>query len=84
MSLLKPIRFILFHIGITDEEPNFVFSLCVFWIWIVICGVGFLQGNQDANNPKDCRVFSVNDVILSPMYALGCNMGKDRFDIKLN
>lgn len=41
-------------------------------------------GMHDANKSDECKVHSINDIIISPAYAIGCNMAKDRFDLKLN
>lgn len=44
----------------------------------------FSLGVYGANSSTECRVKSIGDVIITPMYTLGCNIGKDRFDIKVN
>ena len=41
-------------------------------------------GIHDANISYECRIQSIADIIITPMYAIGCNLGKDRFDIRLN
>jgi len=48
----------------------------------VVARIGF--GMADANNALLCRANSINDILLSPLYALGCNLAKDRFDVRLN
>lgn len=42
------------------------------------------MGISHANHPKKCKLHSIGDVIISPMYTIGCNIGKNRFDIKVN
>jgi len=44
----------------------------------------FSIGISSANDPKECILRSIGDVLVTPMYALGCNIGKDRFEIKVN
>ncbi len=70
-------------IGI-DDTGSEMFS----WLTVVIIFICFScrvhLGVQDANNPAECKVHSINDILLSPAYALGCNLAKDRFDLKLN
>ena len=46
--------------------------------------IRFSMGISDANLKNKCRLRSLANVINSPMYALGCNLGKHRFDIKVN
>lgn len=48
----------------------------------IIARLGY--GISEANNPNGCIVRSIGDVIIAPMYTLGCNIGKDRFEYKVN
>lgn len=41
-------------------------------------------GINHANDSKHCTARSIADVIVAPVYTIGCNLGKDRFEIKLN
>ncbi len=44
----------------------------------------FTYGLLNANSLDHCRIRSIGDAIVTPMYAIGCNVGKDRFDIRVN
>lgn len=58
----------------------FLYGMCLaFYIFVRLT-----YGLADANKPDKCKAKSIGDVIIAPMYTLGCNIGKDRFDIKLN
>lgn len=69
--------------GYNSSEPH---PLAITWgiVLLTYIVIRFGIGYQNANNDNDCIIRSVGDVIITPMYALGCNMGKDRFEIKLN
>jgi len=69
--------------GELKRKPHefIIFLFVCFIIWVVI---RLSYGIQVANDPAHCRVRSIGDVIIAPMYTLGCNVGKDRFDIKVN
>lgn len=59
-------------------SPVLKMIFCLFLIMQLIVGI------IEANDPKECKVNSVLDVIVVPMYALGCNLNKNRFEIKVN
>ena len=44
----------------------------------------FTMGIVDANNPNRCILRSIGEIVIAPVYTLGCNIGKDRFEIKVN
>jgi hypothetical protein len=70
----------------TFKEEDLVTTLGFFYgAFLVLYIVARLSyGISVANDPKECRLRSIGDVIIAPMYALGCNIGKDRFDIRVN
>ena len=46
--------------------------------------IRLIIGYAHANKPDKCVVKNIGEVLIAPMYTLGCNVGKDRFNIKLN
>ncbi len=58
--------------------------------WLIALGLVFALGLQlawgfwDADDEKKCRIYSIRDFVYTPGYALGCNLAKKRFDVKLN
>lgn len=67
-------------------EPDFAEVLIstikiFFTIFIVL---QFIWGIAVANDSNKCKVNSFFDVLTMPSYALGCNLGKNRFEFKLN
>ena len=46
--------------------------------------VWFLVGAMDANIASECRINKLADIVFTAPYALGCNLFKDRFDVKVN
>lgn len=58
---------------------GFVFAIFIFYSLISFC-----LGIYHANIPEECKARSLFDIVKSPIYTVGCNLGKDRFDIKLN
>jgi len=75
---------IMKKIGINEGAALEVLSvllLIVTWLFLVIrLGMGV----HDSNKPNKCIVKNFNDIIISPVYAIGCNLGKDRFNKRLN
>ena len=62
-----------------NEVPYVLAGLLVAWGITRFCfGMGL------ANDPQACRVRSIGDIVIAPAYTLGCNVGKNRFDWKLN
>lgn len=67
-----------------DDVASEMFS------WFIIIGIiGFIIarisfGMYEANDTGKCKAETIGDVILSPAYAIGCNISKKRFDFKLN
>lgn len=53
-------------------------------IFVLFLIIRIAIGMHDANDPSQCKANSINDILLLPAYALGCNLAKDRFDLKLN
>lgn len=67
-----------------DDEGSTIFSwFLTVTIYCVMIGC-FINGLDKANDPKECRVTSIANTVLSFPYALGCNVGKDRWNIKIN
>jgi len=59
----------------------FTILTVVLFSWFVIrLGAGIVL----ANDEEHCRLRSIGDVIIAPSYSLGCIIGKDRFDIRVN
>jgi hypothetical protein len=76
-------KMVLAKLGMNKDLQEVLASILImiFWFYAII---SFGLGAKLANNDKHCRVHSIGDVLTSPFYALGCNIGKDRFDQKLN
>ena len=58
-------------------------------VFIVIALVTFIilrtgAGLVNANKSEYCIVRSYGDIIVAPFYAIGCQIGKDRFNYRLN
>jgi hypothetical protein len=66
------------------EEVALIFSwfLAVGIVAFVMVRIGI--GMSDANDKDKCVVHSIGDIMLSPAYAIGCNISKERFNIHLN
>lgn len=54
---------------------------CIFLYGFIIGRTWY--GIYKANNPSECHVKSIADIIVAPFYALGCNIGKDRWNKSL-
>ena len=61
----------------------FFVGICAF-LFLAYAFVSFCTGIYHANKPEECKARSLFDIVKSPIYTVGCNLGKDRFDIKLN
>lgn len=70
-----------YHYG-TKNFTEFAWATVVISLSFIAIRVGV--GMYDANTFDKCRVNSISDLLLSPAYIVGCNLAKDRFDIKLN
>jgi hypothetical protein len=68
--------------GVDPERnpiPDFIIIAAILW------GCGrFFYGAANANDKEHCIVRSIGDVIIAPMYTIGCNVGKDRFEVRVN
>lgn len=53
-------------------------SLVIFAV--IRLGLGF----SGANDPNECVVRTYGDVIIAPFYFVGCQLGKERFNYRLN
>lgn len=58
---------------------GFIFAFIILWT-----GGRLAYGISVANDPQECRMRSIGDFIIAPMYTVGCNIGKDRWNIKVN
>lgn len=68
-----------------DESTcNYVFRHILGWVQIALIVSFFVYGSFNANDSERCRVRKFADVVITFPYALGCNLFKDRYDIKLN
>ena len=76
-------KMVLAKLGMNKELQEVLAGIfiVIFWFYAI---VSFGLGAKLANNDKDCRVQSIGDVLTSPFYALVCNIGKNRFDQKIN
>ncbi len=63
-----------------EQYLSYIYEL----ILVFYIAMRLTTGLHEANNPKGCILKSIGDVIITPMYALGCNIGKDRFEIRVN
>ena len=59
---------------------SMIYSFALLLYMIIRLGSGI----SDANTSGKCVLRSIGDVMISPMYSIGCNLGKDRFEIKVN
>ncbi len=67
-----------------DREGATILSWFLSVIIYMVMGICFFNGWDSANDPIKCRVTSIGNTILSFPYALGCNIGKDRWNIQVN
>lgn len=86
--MIKRFEKIYLRIGFPDNDVDGIPAIFMAWITAFIV-TGFIIfriaiGIRDANIPTECKAESINDILLSPAYALGCNLAKKRFDLKLN
>lgn len=81
--MINLIEKFLIKIGI-PKEPSEVLAGFIYTIILLFISVQLCYGLYQANDKDKCKVSSIIDVVISPAYALGCNLNKDRFDIKLN
>lgn len=66
------------------ETVNYIFRH-IFGIVSIMLIVGFfIHGSINANNPDKCKIHKISDFVITAPYAIGCNLFKDRFDLKLN
>ena len=66
-----------------EEVPHEFTSLLA--TFTIIWGLlSFILGVAVADNPDYCRMKSIGDFMIAPAYAIGCNIGKDRWDIRVN
>lgn len=63
-----------------SEIISWFITVIIYGIMIACLGVGL----SNSNDPKECRVTSIANTVLSFPYVLGCNLGKDRWNIKIN
>lgn len=77
--MIKLMTKILKKLGLPDDMVPVVFIIIFLFSLLSL-----VMGIEDANAPNECRVNSIFDVIKSPVYVIGCNLGKDRFDLKVN
>lgn len=63
------------------EEVTAGFLTFFIFSWILY---RLIFGIMNANSSSHCIVRSIGDIIIAPMYTLGCNIGKDRFEIRVN
>ncbi len=82
--LIYPVIFRLMKVLILDKDSA---AVATFFISLGIWGFIIVRtciGLDNANKIEKCKVQSVGDVIIAPFYAIGCNIGKKRFDVRLN
>ena len=65
-----------------SESRDMITWFAFIIVWVFVIGRTW-YGIAYANDPKHCHVKSIGDVLVSPFYAIGCNIGKDRFDESL-
>lgn len=74
----------LFNLQLKKKSDNSPGGLMWGFVLTFYIFLRLSAGISDANKPDKCRLQSIGDIIIAPMYTLGCNIGKDRFDIKVN
>lgn len=79
----KIIKSFLLWFGL-DEDGADILSWTVVIVLLLVMTVQFIFGISEANKENECKVSSFYDVLVSPAYATGCILNKDRFNIKLN
>lgn len=60
----------------SSAEGLTVITCFLLYSWIIF-RLGY--GIDSANDSNKCVVKSIGDVIIAPVYTIGCNLGKDRF-----
>lgn len=55
--------------------------MIIFYTYVVI---NLYSGYNDANAEPKCKVQNIGQILVSPIYAIGCNLGKNRFNKRLN
>lgn len=78
---------IITRYGETKEDidtVNYIFRH-IFGVVSILIIIGFfIAGSANANRPDKCRIHKISDFIITAPYAIGCNLFKDRFNLKLN
>ena len=83
----RPVIFIQRTLGLEPGFGNKVYNdgAILIFIFVFLWVVGrFTFGAFNANNPRYCRMKSIGDFLIAPSYTIGCNIGKDRWDIRVN
>lgn len=75
----------MFGLNEIDSMGQFQVFPVLIIVGIILYGASRLgYGIYNANDMSKCRVKSIGDVLIVPSYALGCQIGKDRFNVRLN
>lgn len=83
-------RFIMFiqnSLGMKRSRFNDKYNdgAVVIAVLIILWALGrFIFGVVVANKDEFCRMKSIGDFLIAPSYTIGCNIGKDRWDVKVN
>lgn len=77
------------HFKLKKEDPKYtatdnIIPILYGTLLSVYIFIKLILGLTHANIKSECLVRSIGDVMLAPVYTIGCNLGKDRFNIKLN
>lgn len=73
--------------GETKEDidtTNYIMRHLLGFISLALILGFFIHGSINANNPNKCKIRKISDFVITAPYAIGCNLFKDRFDLKLN
>lgn len=80
----KTVKKYVVNTGMKDKETILITTwaiLLLFWGFIFI---RLIMGLDGSNKRNECVAKSIGDLITAPIYSIGCQIGKERFLIKLN
>ncbi len=66
------------------EDTAWIFTVFTLLLLSIFIPIRVGQGLYDSNKEDECIVQSLGDIAIAPFYAIGCQLGKKRFKIRLN
>lgn len=72
--------------GTQVEEESVRMYLPIILTGLTIASIiaWFIAGSINANKENKCIINNIAEFVITAPYAIGCNLFKNRFDIKLN